>query len=63
VTQHQLKLAAIKLAVLAPLALLAGWLFLRKRGSVYAPLIYGFALAVLIKVGGGNARTFPEEVL
>ena len=61
VTRHQLKLAVIKLAVLAPLALMAGWLFLRKRGSVYAPLIYGFALAVLIKVGAVMHEHFPRR--
>jgi hypothetical protein len=60
-TRHQMKLAAIKLAVLAPLALAAGWLFLRKRGSLYAPLIHGFGIAVLIKVGAVMHEHFPRR--
>lgn len=60
-TRHQLKVAAVKLGVLGPLALAAGWLFLRKRGSLYAPLIYGFALAVLVKVGAVMHEHFPRR--
>lgn len=48
--RHQLKLAAFKLAVLLPLLLGGVMLFLRKRGTLYAPLTYAFGLAVLAKV-------------
>lgn len=60
-TRHQLKLAAIKLGVVSPLALFAGWLFIRKRTSLYAPLIYGFSLAVLVKVGAVMHEHFPRR--
>jgi hypothetical protein len=48
--QHQLKLAAVKLAVLLPLLLAAVFVFLKKRGGLYTPLVYAFGLAVLAKV-------------
>jgi predicted RNA-binding Zn-ribbon protein involved in translation (DUF1610 family) len=60
-SRHQWKLAAFKLAVLVPLLAAAGWLFLKKRGGLYAPLIYGFGLAVLIKVGMVIQEHFPRR--
>lgn len=48
--QHQLKLAAVKLAVLLPLLFAGVFVFLRKRGGLYTPLVYAFGLAVLTKV-------------
>jgi hypothetical protein len=59
--RHQFKVAAIKLAVLLPLLGLALWLFLRKRGSLYASLVYGFGLALLIKVGMVMHEHFPRR--
>jgi predicted PurR-regulated permease PerM len=60
-SRHQLRLAALKLAFLTPLLLLAGWLFLKKRYSIYAPLIYGFALAIVVKVGAVMHEHFPRR--
>jgi hypothetical protein len=60
-SRHQLRLAALKLAFLTPLLLLAGWLFLKKRNSIYAPLIYGFALALVVKVGAVMHEHFPRR--
>jgi hypothetical protein len=60
-SRHQWKLAALKLAVLVPLLAAAGWLFLRKRGGLYAPLVYGFGLAVVIKVGMVMQEHFPRR--
>jgi hypothetical protein len=50
VRAHDLKMAVLKLAALAPLMIAAAWLFLTKRGGLYAPLIYAFGIALLIKV-------------
>ena len=60
-TRHQLKTAAIKLAALLPLLLLAVWLFLKKRASLYAPLLYGFGLALLVKVAEVMHEHFPSR--
>ncbi len=59
--RHQLKLAALKLAVLLPLLAVAVWLFLRKRGALYAPLIYGFGLALILKVTMVMHEHFPRR--
>jgi len=60
-SRHQLKLAALKLAVLLPLLALAVWLFLKQRGSLYASLIHGFGLALLVKVGAVMHEHFPRR--
>lgn len=60
-THHNFKVAAGKLAVLLPLLGLAVWLFLKKRGSLYSPLVYGFGLALLIKVGQVMHEHFPTR--
>jgi hypothetical protein len=46
---HQFKLAAAKLGVVVPLLVLAVWLFRTRRHNLYAPLIHGFGLAVLVR--------------
>lgn len=58
---HQLRLAALKLAVLLPLLGIAVWLFLKRRDSVYAWLIYGFGLALLLKVVVVMHEYFPSR--
>ena len=60
-SRHQFKLAALKLAVLLPLLALGVWLFLKKRGSLYASLIYGFGLALLVKVVAVMHEHFPKR--
>ena len=45
--RHELKLACLKLLVLLPLLAAASWLFLKKRSTLYAPLIYATGGAVL----------------
>jgi transcription elongation factor Elf1 len=60
-SRHQFRLAALKLAILLPLLGFAVWLFLRKRGSLYAPLLYGFGLALLVKVGMVMHEYFPRR--
>jgi predicted RNA-binding Zn-ribbon protein involved in translation (DUF1610 family) len=61
VRRHNFKLAAIKLAVLIPLLAVAGMLALKKRASLYAPLIYAFGLAVLVKVFMVMHEHFPTR--
>lgn len=49
-TRHQLKVAALKLAVLLPVLMLAVYLFLRHRAGLYAVAIYALGVATLAKV-------------
>jgi hypothetical protein len=60
-SRHQFKLAAFKLAVLLPLLALAVWLFLKHRGCLYASLIHGFGLALVVKVGQVMHEYFPRR--
>lgn len=60
-TTHQLKVAAVKLAVLVPLLGLAVGLFLKRRGSVYAPAIYALGIATLVKVLLVMHQHFPRK--
>lgn len=59
--QHQWKLASLKLGVLVPLLGLAVWLFLKRRGALYAPLVYGFGLALLVRVAMVMHQHFPRR--
>jgi hypothetical protein len=56
---HDLQMAVLKLAALAPLMVVAAWLFLKKRGGLYAPLIYAFGIALLVKVAEVMHEYFP----
>ncbi len=60
-SRHQLRLAALKLGFLLPLLGLSVWLFLRKRGSMYAPLIYGLGVVTLLRVGLVLHEHFPRR--
>lgn len=60
-SRHQLKMAALKMVVLLPLLALALWLVLKKRSTLYAPLIYGFALALAAKVTMVMHEHFPSR--
>jgi hypothetical protein len=60
-SRHQLRLAGLKLAVLVPLLALAVWLFLKKRTGLYAPLIHGFGLALLVRVLWVMHEHFPRR--
>ncbi len=48
---HRLKLTLYHSLVLVPLVLIAGFLLLAKRNSIYFPLFLGFGVATLIKSG------------
>lgn len=58
---HRLRLAAIKIAVLAPLLVLAGLLFARLRNSPYAPIVYALGAAVLVRAFFVMHEYFPAE--
>jgi hypothetical protein len=59
--RHRLRVAAIKIGVLAPLIILGGCLFARFRNSAYAPIIYAFDVAVLAKTFLVMHEYFPRE--
>ena len=60
-SHHQFRLAAFKLSLLVPLLGVAVWLFLKQRGRAYAPLVYGFGLALLVKVFEVMHQHFPTR--
>jgi predicted RNA-binding Zn-ribbon protein involved in translation (DUF1610 family) len=59
--RHELKLACLKLLVLLPLLSVAVWFFLKKRGALYAPLIYATGGAVLWQTGLVIHQYFPTR--
>jgi hypothetical protein len=60
-TRHQLKLAALKLAILVPLLALTVMLFLRHRQSPFAPAIHALGIATLLKVVLVMHEHFPRR--
>jgi hypothetical protein len=58
---HEVKMAALKLAVLVPLLIIAGLAFARWRGGLYAPLIIASGIATAVKVGLVMHEHFPER--
>ena len=59
--KHKLMMAVVELSVLIPLLVLAVVLFLKFRGGTYAPLVYAFGLAVLLKAGLVMHEHFPSR--
>jgi hypothetical protein len=59
--RHRLELAAVQIAVLAPLWLLGAWLFLRYRDTLYTPLIYALDIALLLKTFEVMHEYFPRR--
>lgn len=57
--EWQWRAAAIKVGMLIPLILLAGWLFRNYRSSIYWPLVHGFGIAVGAKVIVVTHTYFP----
>lgn len=60
--RHNLKVAAIKLAVLIPLLLAAGILLVKLRGRMHFPMVLAFGAAVLAKVLLVMHEHFPARV-
>lgn len=59
--RHDLTVAAVKLSVLVPMLIVAVVLFLKKRESIYVPLVYAFGIAVAIKVMVVMHEYFPAR--
>lgn len=59
--RHNLFMAGLKLAALMPLLVVAVVLFLKKRSSLYAPLIYACGIALLLKVALVMHEYFPSR--
>ncbi len=58
---HRMKVAVLKLAALLPLFLAASWLFIKKRSTKYAPLIYAAFITIFIKVSLVAHEYFPSK--
>lgn len=58
---HSLKLAFYQLLILVPLLLIAGYLVVRKRRSIYFPFYLALGGATLVKVGLVIHEYFPSE--
>ena len=58
---HRLKLACIQLAILLPLLAIAAALLIKKRASIYFPLLLAFGIATLLKVGLVMHEYFPSR--
>ncbi len=59
--RHEVKIAASKLAALLPLLGLASWFYFKRRSNLYAPLLNGFGLALIVRVGLVMHQHFPER--
>ena len=59
--RHRLRLAFYQLLILVPLLLAAGYLLIRKRGSIYFPLLLAVGGATLVKVALVVHEYFPSE--
>jgi len=59
--KHAIKVASLKLLVLIPLLLIALYLFLKKRGSLYAPIIYAAGVALACRVLAVIHEHFPAR--
>lgn len=57
---HKWHMAALKLGVMLPLLLVAVWLFLTLRTTLYAPLAYAFGAAVVVRIGLVMHEYFPR---
>lgn len=60
---HNLKLAAIKIAILLPFLLLTIFLFLRKRDTIYEKIIYAFGIGVFAKFALVMHEHFPSKYI
>lgn len=59
--RHELRLAALQLAVLLPLLALTAYLLVNQRGKPFAPLAYAAGIAVACKVALVMHQYFPSR--
>jgi hypothetical protein len=60
--RHDLRLATLKLAFLLPLLTIAFFLFVKRRGGLYAPLVHAAGIAVLWRTLLVIHQYFPARV-
>ncbi|MBN1391880.1 MAG: hypothetical protein JW947_03645 [Sedimentisphaerales bacterium] len=60
--KHRFKLAVYQLLILVPLLVIAGYLLVRKRGSIYFPMFLAFGAATLLKVVFVMHEYFPSRL-
>jgi len=60
-SKHRLKLAFLQLLILVPILLIAVFLIIKKRSSIYFPFFLAFGGAVLVKVGFVIHEYFPTR--
>ena len=60
-SRHRIRLAGLQLLFLIPLLAIAGYLVLKWRQTIYAPLIYAFGAAALAKVVIVLHEHFPSR--
>jgi hypothetical protein len=58
---HDLKVAGLELGVLIPLLALGVFLFVKHRSGPYAPIVFAFGAAVMLKVGLVMHQYFPSR--
>lgn len=59
--RHAIRMAALQLALLAPLMVIVAVLWWRGRHSLYAPLLHATAIAVAMRVGLVMHQHFPQR--
>lgn len=59
--RHAIRMAALQLALLAPLMVVVAVLWWRGRHSLYAPLLHATAIAVAMRVGLVMHQHFPQR--
>lgn len=61
IDDHRLKLAFFQLAILLPILLIAALVLIKKRSSIYFPLLLAFGVATLLKVTSVINDYFPSK--
>ncbi|KAA3598345.1 MAG: zinc ribbon domain-containing protein [Calditrichaeota bacterium] len=62
-SEHNFKLAGLKIAILLPFLLLALFFFLKKRDTIYVKMIYAFGIAVFAKFAFVMHDHFPTKYI
>jgi hypothetical protein len=59
--KHDMRLACLQLLILIPLLVAGAFLIVKKRGSIYFPLLLGYGAATLLKVSLVIHEYFPSK--
>lgn len=49
-SKHRWKIGALKLAVMIPIFLIVGWVFIKKRSGTYWPIVYAAFIAAFMRI-------------